>query len=49
MKPEEAINLLDSLISQMSLNRDMHVKAQGAVVLLRDIIAKAALAPAEEE
>ena len=35
MTIEEAINLLDSICAQVSLNREMHVKVQQAIAVLK--------------
>ena len=36
MSVEDAINLLDQICSQVSLNRDTHAKVMEAVKVLRD-------------
>ena len=40
MTPEEAINLLDSICAQVSLNREMHSKVQEAIAALKAATAK---------
>ena len=38
MAPEEAINLLDSICAQVNLNREMHLKVQEAIKVLKQAI-----------
>jgi len=40
MKPEDAINLLDNICSQVNLNREAHAKVQEAIAVLRKQIKK---------
>jgi len=40
MTAEEAINLLDSICAQVSLNRETHLKVQQAITALKAAIAK---------
>ena len=36
MKPEDAVNLLDNICSQVNLSREMHEKVKEAVQSLRN-------------
>ena len=38
MNPSEALNLLDQAVSQLSANRDVHVRLQQAIEILREAI-----------
>ena len=38
MKPTEAISLLDQAVSQLSANREVHVKLQQAIEVLKEAI-----------
>lgn len=38
MKPEEALQILDNVCSQVQLNRSDHVKIQQAVEVLKEAI-----------
>ena len=38
MKPEEALNLLDQAVSQLQTGREVHMKLQQAVQILRETI-----------
>lgn len=38
MKKEEALKLVDSICSQVSLNREAHVKVQQAIQILAEAI-----------
>ena len=40
MNPEQAVALLDKMVSAMQLNRQDHVNAQAAVIVLREFIKK---------
>ncbi len=38
MKPEEALQICDQAVSQLQANREVHVKLQEAVQVLREAI-----------
>jgi hypothetical protein len=38
MKPQEALELLDRAIAQLSANREVHVKLQEAITVLAEAI-----------
>ena len=40
MKPEDALNLLDQICSQVNLNRDAHAKVEEAISILKKEIKK---------
>jgi hypothetical protein len=40
MTPQEAIQIIDNVCSQVSLNRESHVKVQEAIKVLNNLIPK---------
>lgn len=38
MTPEQAIEFLDQIVSQVAMNRAQHVQAQQAIALLRALV-----------
>jgi len=38
MKPEEALKIVDGICSQVSLNREAHVRIQQAIMVLTEAI-----------
>lgn len=46
LKPQDALNMLDNAVSQMTLNRNDHIALVNAVNALRALVEKADL-PAE--